>query len=47
MNGRYFIEDLGSLNHTFVRNTMVNGRVEIQSGEIIRIGQTMFKVEFL
>lgn len=47
MNGRYFIEDLGSLNHTFVRNTMVNGRVEIQSGESIRIGQRMLKVEFL
>lgn len=47
MNGRYFIEDVGSMNHTFVRNTMVNGRVEIQSGEIIGIGQRMFKVEFL
>lgn len=46
--GEYFyLEDLGSLNHTYVRNREVTQRECIQSGEMITIGQSqvLFTVE--
>ena len=34
----YVIEDLGSANHTFVNDKMIEGRQYLQSGDIISIG---------
>src|SRR5258708_1888215 len=36
--GRYFVEDLGSSNGTFLNGTRVNGRVPITERDILQIG---------
>lgn len=43
----FYVEDLGSLNHTYVRNKEVTDQERIESGEIITIGQSqlLFTVE--
>lgn len=43
----FYVEDLGSLNHTYVRNREVTYRERIESGEIVTIGQSqvLFTVE--
>lgn len=37
-DGKYFIEDLGSRNGTFVDKRRVQGRVQLSPGEVIRVG---------
>ena len=36
--GRWWLEDLGSTNGTFVNDTRVTGRAPLQSGDIVQIG---------
>ena len=38
LNNLYVIEDLGSANHTFVNDKMIEGRQYLKSGDIISIG---------
>jgi len=40
--GKLFVEDLDSTNGTFLR---VKGKIELQSGDEIKIGQSIFRIE--
>jgi diguanylate cyclase (GGDEF)-like protein len=40
-DGRFFLEDLGSTNGTFVGGRRVEGRVELQSGDRVQIGPSL------
>jgi pSer/pThr/pTyr-binding forkhead associated (FHA) protein len=40
----FFLEDLGSTNHTYVNDTLVQ-RVKLRNGDVIRIGKTNFKFD--
>ncbi len=40
----FYLEDLGSTNHTYVNDALVQ-RVKLRSGDIIRIGKTNFKFD--
>lgn len=42
-SGRYFVEDLGSANGTFVNNIRTSGRHMLKHGEKIRIGITVIE----
>jgi len=39
----YFIEDLGSTNHTFVNEIKITKQQQLNNGDIIRIGYTKLK----
>jgi len=39
---RYFIEDLGSTNKTYVNGMKIDSRTELNSGDEIKIGNTIF-----
>ena len=41
-DGAYYIEDLGSTNHTFVNEKPVE-RVRLHDADVVRIGWTVFK----
>lgn len=43
VENRYFLEDAGSTNGTFVHNTKVSGRVEIFHGDHFVCGETTFR----
>lgn len=36
--GRWWLEDLGSTNGTFVNDTRVTGRAPLKSGDVVQIG---------
>ena len=38
-NGRWWLEDLGSTNGTFVNESRVTGRASLQNGDIIQLGR--------
>jgi diguanylate cyclase (GGDEF)-like protein len=40
-DGRYFVEDLGSTNGTFVSGQRVDGRMEVPSGERVQVGPNL------
>lgn len=42
--GRLFLKDLNSTNKTYKNGVSVNGIEEIGEGDLIKIGQTLFKV---
>ncbi len=42
-NGKIYIEDLGSKNGTFVNNTKIKEKFELQKGDTIKIGTLAFK----
>jgi pSer/pThr/pTyr-binding forkhead associated (FHA) protein len=44
-DGHFWLEDTNSTNGTFVRGEKINERVEIQPGELFRIGRTWLRVE--
>ena len=44
-DGRLAIEDLGSQNGTFVNGARVDGRVALQSGDELAIGDSLFLVD--
>src|SRR5262249_39337904 len=41
--GRYYIEDLKSRNHTFVNDEEVTGRTVLEPGDRIRISEFLFQ----
>jgi len=41
--GAYFIQDLGSTNHTFVNEKPIEQRTQLHHEDVIRIGWTVFK----
>ena len=43
--GRFFLSDMGSTNGTFLNNEEVRGEVEVTSGDVIRIGNSIFRLE--
>ena len=45
MNNQYVIEDLKSVNHTYVNDQLLSGRTYLQTGDIIRIGMAAFRFE--
>ena len=42
---QYVIEDLGSVNHTYVNDQVLEGRAYIKSGDIVRIGMVTMRFE--
>ena len=44
--GRLYLEDLGSLNGTYVNRTLVDGRVPLHNEDEIQIGKYRFKFVF-
>jgi hypothetical protein len=43
--GRWLIADLGSANGTFVNGEMLTGPQVLNHGDLVRVGQTQFRVE--
>lgn len=43
--GGFMIEDLNSINHTYLNDEMLRQRTSLQSGDMIRIGLVTFKFE--
>lgn len=41
--GRYYIEDLGSTNGTYVNGRRINSPAELRSGDSIKIGRTVME----
>lgn len=37
--GRLYLEDLGSLNGTYVNRTLLDGRAQVRDGDEIQIGK--------
>ena len=44
MEGRIWIEDAGSSNHTLVNESQITQSVELHDGDLIRIGNTFLRV---
>lgn len=44
-SGRFFVEDMGSANGTFVNNTRIAGRHTLKNNDKIRIGTTVLEYE--
>jgi len=42
---QYVLEDLGSRNHTYVNGQMLEGKVYLRSGDLVRIGMVELKFE--
>lgn len=42
---QYVIEDLGSVNHTYVNDQILEGRAYIKPGDIVRIGMVTMRFE--
>ena len=45
VNNQYVIEDLKSVNHTYVNDQLLSGRAYLQTGDQIRIGMATFRFE--
>ncbi len=45
LRNQYQIEDLHSRNHTYINDEMLSGKAFLQDGDVIRIGQTVFRFE--
>ncbi|WP_407400546.1 FHA domain-containing protein [Anaerovibrio sp.] len=43
LNNLYVIEDMGSVNKTFVNNEPITGRQYLQSGDLISVGSATFE----
>ena len=42
---QYVIEDLGSVNHTYVNDQLMEGRAYIKPGDLVRIGMVTLRFE--
>ena len=45
VNNLYVIEDLNSVNHTYVNEQILHGRAYLQAGDLIRIGLVTLRFE--
>lgn len=45
-NSKLYITDLGSVHGTFVNNILIKTRIQLQNGDVVRIGQTELQVIF-
>lgn len=43
--GGVWVEDLGSTNGTFVNGERVTGRVQLEPGDVLRVGETELRLE--
>ena len=43
-DGRFFVEDLGSTNGTFVNRKQITGAVPVRRGDRVQIGQTVLEL---
>lgn len=43
-NGRFYIQDLGSSNHTYLNQRILTSPSDIKSGDIIKIGEKHYQV---
>ena len=43
LNNLYVIEDMGSVNKTYVNNEPITGRQYLQSGDLISVGSATFE----
>lgn len=46
-NNRFYLRDMNSANHTYLDEKMVNGEVEVVSGNVVRLGEVEFSIEIL
>jgi pSer/pThr/pTyr-binding forkhead associated (FHA) protein len=44
-DSRFLLEDMGSLNGTFVRKTRIEEPTAIERGELFRLGRTWFRIQ--
>ncbi len=44
-NGKWWLEDLGSRNGTFLNGAAIEGAVVISAGDVIEVGQTQLRFE--
>lgn len=42
-NGKFYIEDLGSTNGTFLNDKLITEKMELKDGDIIKLGLAMLK----
>ena len=42
--GRYFVEDLGSTNGTFLNRKQVSAPIALRRGDRLQVGKTVFEV---
>jgi pSer/pThr/pTyr-binding forkhead associated (FHA) protein len=45
LDGRALIEDLGSTNGTWVNERRASGPVALDAGDVVRVGNTVWRVE--
>ncbi len=43
MEGRYYVEDLGSTNGTYVNGRRINYPIELRSGDRIKVGRSLME----
>ncbi len=46
-NGRFFIEDIGSSNGTYVNQTKIKGKTEIVSGDELVMGRRKYQFQYM
>lgn len=42
---QYIIEDLGSINHTYLNNQVLQGKTYLRTGDLVRIGMVTLRFE--
>ena len=45
VNNQYVIEDMGSMNHTYLNDAILQGRAYLKPGDLIRIGFVTLRFE--
>lgn len=45
VNNQYVIEDMGSVNHTYLNDEVLRGKAYLKPGDLIRIGFVVLKFE--
>lgn len=44
-NGKFFVNDMGSTNGTYLNDVLVREKHELKAGDLIRIGSSVFRFE--
>jgi len=47
IDGKFFLRDMGSTNGSYLNNVLVDGKHELRVGDMIRVGNSVFKFETL